>query len=277
MKENHGFNCESFVYNHLRFENFEFDGIEPQIHDIYELILVKQGELSYIIDDRKYYVKSNSLIFTRPGKRHIINFLSKEAYERYDILFDRKLVFPEVFEKIPRDIDVITLNKNYPIEEIFKKMDFYCENFSGEALKNILAGLIDEIFYNFMLLCENNHEKTLENKYDVNPLVSKAVRIIEENIGDDLCLDILCNKLFITKSYLNKLFNRYLRISPKKYIISKRLIAAQNKISEGAIPTSVYEECGFKEYSTFYRNYKDYFGYSPSEEPDMKIVRKIDI
>lgn len=265
--------CEKFVYNHMCHENFDFEFIEPQTHSEFELIFVKSGELNYIIEDRIYNVGENDMIFTKPGMLHRINFLSREKYDRYDILFKADIIFPGVFDKIPEDIDVFYIKKTKRIEEIFKKMDFYCENFTGSALENILTHSIDEIFYNILL----SKEYTNERFYTSNALVTKAIHYIEENLENDLSLENICEELFITKSYLNKLFNRYLRVTPAKYITSKRLIAIQKEIISGEIPTKVFHKFGFLEYSTFYRNYKEYFGYPPSEENKIVIEKRIEI
>jgi AraC-like DNA-binding protein len=81
-------------------------------------------------------------------------------------------------------------------------------------------------------------------------------------------IDEICNELFITKSHLHHLFMKHLNITPKKYITSKRLAMAQREISFGAKPTDVYVKCGFSDYSTFYRAYKNQFGRPPSEKGD---------
>ena len=57
-------------------------------------------------------------------------------------------------------------------------------------------------------------------------------------------------------------------MSPKQYIISKRLAKARKMIRRGERPTAVSAECGFGDYTTFFRNYKKYFGYSPSLESE---------
>lgn len=266
------YSCKNFTYNHLCYKNFNFSGIEPETHDVYELIFVKQGSLSYIIEDKIYTVKDNDMIFTKPGMLHRINFSDNTVYDRYDILFDEKIVFSEIFAKIPKDTNVFYVKKPKKIEEIFQKMDFYCDNFKELELENVLTHLIDEIFYNILLSKEQNQKKL----YDSHPIVTKAVHFIENNLSNDLSVNAICDNLFITKSYLNKLFNRYLKVSPGKYVTTKRLVAAQKEIRNGESPTKVFSKFGFLEYSTFYRNYKDYFGYSPSEENDKVIIRQID-
>jgi transcriptional regulator GlxA family with amidase domain len=57
-----------------------------------------------------------------------------------------------------------------------------------------------------------------------------------------------------------------MRISPKKYITSKRLLAAQQLLRAGERPTTVYLKCGFSTYPAFYKRYVEFFGYAPSDE-----------
>ena len=47
---------------------------------------------------------------------------------------------------------------------------------------------------------------------------------------------------------------------------------AKKYLKKGHHPTSVYLECGFNDYSTFYRAYKARFGASPTKDiPKIKI------
>ena len=48
-------------------------------------------------------------------------------------------------------------------------------------------------------------------------------------------------------------------------MIFRSMKYAKNFISNGMHPTKVYFECGFKDYSSFYRAYIKKYGTSPSE------------
>ena len=80
----------------------------------------------------------------------------------------------------------------------------------------------------------------------------------------DMTQEEVAGALFISSSYLYRLFRESLHQSPKKYLMDKRLLAAQRKILAGGKPTIVSQECGFREYTTFYRSYCAFFGHSPS-------------
>lgn len=57
-----------------------------------------------------------------------------------------------------------------------------------------------------------------------------------------------------------------LKLRLKNTFLEKRLIMAQNMLIMGNKPTKVYEECGFNDYTAFYKNYIKFFGRSPSKE-----------
>ena len=57
-------------------------------------------------------------------------------------------------------------------------------------------------------------------------------------------------------SYLSHVFKNDLHISIHKYVLEKRLILANKKIRQSVNPTVAASECGFADYSAFYRQYK---------------------
>jgi len=98
-----------------------------------------------------------------------------------------------------------------------------------------------------------------------SPTLSKALSYINDNLTTLSGVDEVAKSCFVTESYLFRLFKNELHQTPAKYIASKRLLLAERMISDGECATAVYEKCGFKDYTTFYRNYRAHFGHTPSE------------
>lgn len=254
---------DDLVFNHLSIVDSDSRETMPHSHATYELFYLKDGEISYTESSKFYSVKPNSLILTRPGNIHSITFESNN-YDRYDVMFDKGCLYSNVLNRIPNDLVVINC-ANFPqIAEIFKKMDIYYGHFTDDDLKKILMNLIEEIFY--IIIAFDVSSAGSSDNFTENPIITKAIGYIDEHLHDTLTLDMLCEELHITKSYLHQLFTSYLHISPKKYINSKRLAMAQETIRLGSNPTDIYSKYGFSDYTTFYRGYKKYFGYPPSEE-----------
>ena len=232
-------------------------------HEVCELLLFKSGAASYIVEGKSYPLKKNSLVFTRPACIHAIRIENNEPYERYNLLFDPELVLSETYSAIPKNLDVLYLDSGHIIVSLFQKMDMYFQQLSETEFNRILTLLIEEIFLNIRLAAEQHSEYSAVSS---NPLIQQAVAYIEEHITTLTNIEEICNALFITKSHLHHLFTRHMQITPKKYIISKRLSLAQQTIRAGAKPTEVYLQYGFNNYATFFRDYKRFFGHCPSNE-----------
>lgn len=98
----------------------------------------------------------------------------------------------------------------------------------------------------------------------VDPAIAACIAYITANIGQVLTVSHIAKKLNFSESALSHLFKSEMNIPLHKYTLKKRLILANKKISEGCSAVNAAEECGFREYSNFYRQYKKAFGCAPS-------------
>ena len=254
---------ETLKYDHLTKIEQQPKDYSPHFHNVCELIFFKSGDMSYMVDGRKYKLRKNMLVLSRPTDRHCLFLDSLADYERYNILFDEKILPFNLYEKIPWRVNVVDLNANKRVIDIFDKMDFYCQNLSGDDLYQMLINLIEEVFYNIIIETSNpiNIDYT-----QTNALVQKAINYIDENLLTLKNLDDICNELYITKSHLHHLFIKHLKITPKKYINSKRLALAKREIVAGSNATDACFKCGFSDYAAFFRAYKKHFGHPPSDD-----------
>ena len=232
-------------------------------HEYWELLLFKNGTASYVAEGRSYPLQKNSLVITRPACIHAIRIESDEPYERYNMLFDPEKLLPELNAAIPKNLDVLHLDSSHPIVNLFQKMDLYFQQLSEPEFDRVLSLLVEEVFFGIRLAADQYPD---QGAVSSNPLIQQAIGYIEEHITTLLNIEEICSALFITKSHLHHLFARHMQITPKKYILSKRLALAQQAIRAGGKPTEVYLQYGFNNYATFFRDYKRFFGHCPSDE-----------
>ena len=76
----------------------------------------------------------------------------------------------------------------------------------------------------------------------------------------------IANHCNVSLSLLSHIFKKEMNISPYKYALKKRLINARRKINAGELSTSVAVECGWNDYSGFYKQYIKTFGVPPSSK-----------
>ena len=262
---------ENIYFNHFFGEDIDIEEYagEPHIHDVCELLFLKKGNPKYFVEGKNYKLGKNTLVFSRPGDRHKIYFEETGPYERYNILFDEKKLPFDLYTKIPPMLDIINFDGNSVVCDIFKKADYYCERFTGDKLGRLMVSMVEEIFFNISIAVDDN-TITDHSSASANPFVSAALSYIEENLTSNITIDSICEELYITKSHLHHLFTNHLQISPKKYILSKRLSLAKKAIRAGQKPIEACMQSGFSDYSTFYRDYKKAFGHCPSEELDFE-------
>ena len=241
-------------------------------HDVCEMIFLKSGNISAVIDGKEFKMHENSLVIFKPGVVHRIKINGKCTYNRYCILFDPNRIASLPFSTLDPQLFVVNLSGNHFLTDIFKKADFYIKNIPSDEFGKIISHLTEEIIYNLTFMTPEEYEK---NHTDLNPVVSKAIAYIDDNYKKQITVDDICTNLYISKCHLHHLFNEVLSTSPKKYINLKRLTEARNLIRSGSKPHIIFSECGFTDYGTFYRNYKSFFGHIPSKENEFEIERNI--
>ena len=99
----------------------------------------------------------------------------------------------------------------------------------------------------------------------VNPLIDKVLSYINEHYKEDLSLEQLAGHFYLNKFTLAKLFKEQTDRTVHNYIILKRISIAKQKITEGMLPSAVYQDVGFRDYSTFYRAFLKMEKISPKE------------
>ena len=93
----------------------------------------------------------------------------------------------------------------------------------------------------------------------------KLIWYVNENLTQEISLDSISEYIHMSPSQVNRVFRKLTGTSVYDYILSKRLIMAQEMISMGEGSISASQKCGFKDYSSFYRLYKKRMGGAPCE------------
>lgn len=88
---------------------------------------------------------------------------------------------------------------------------------------------------------------------------------IEHNLGEQLTLDIISQQVNLSKFYLCRLFTKHLDISPRQYIIQRRIALAKQLLKEERSMqiVDIALGCGFASHSHFNRQFNKSVGMSP--------------
>ena len=99
-----------------------------------------------------------------------------------------------------------------------------------------------------------------------NEVIRQAVYYINRNIRSKILVSDVAAACNVSESTLAHMFKKEMNIPLHKFIVKKRLINAYHRISGGQSATAAALECGFCDYSGFYRQYKKAFGFPPSQK-----------
>ena len=202
-------------FKHEISENLPCDAYSMHTHNAYELIYFLDGDASHVIEDRKYKLKKGDLILIRPMSYHFIQIDGQARYERYDILFDPIAHGVEGVDLLPDSLEVMSLEGNRIAEDIFQRCDVYHANCSEEMFFKLLPHLLSELFYSLRAL--PGTRRTNEGAR-ISPLISDFLQYVNRHLDAPIDIGKVAADLFVSESYLFRLFKKELHQTPQKYI-----------------------------------------------------------
>ncbi|MGN0493357.1 MAG: AraC family transcriptional regulator [Acutalibacteraceae bacterium] len=234
-------------------------------HESYELYYFAGGNGIYRVEGTPYPLEKGDILIMRPAEAHYIDIRDDKPYTRLSVNFNADLL-----SGIDPNGRLLAPFNNRKIGTLNR---YRAENFKSDAysifIKNIITDspdrrvqtitnllpLLNEISLAFDSLSEMEITKSLD---------SRIISYINRHISEDITLDNICEKFYISKTHLCRIFKKATASTVGEYITVKRLVKARQLIHSGTPPTKVYLQCGFKDYSVFYRAYKKKYGIPPS-------------
>ena len=257
------FENDRITYDHQTIETPNRDNFFQHMHNEYEIIYIVSGDCSYGIEDKVYKLKKNNLILVAPTKYHYIRIDDVQStYERYDLLIDPLLYADNNIPALP-PFEILDCSNNGLIADVFKRLDYYCGQLDADSFENLFTALIKELVYCIEI---QKNDSDIINSFVQVPIMKQVLSYIEQNLCTIEGTKEIADANYISETYLFRLFKKYLKISPHKYINNKRMLMAQKLIKLGERPNAVFEKCGFAGYTTFFKGYVKYFGHSPSSD-----------
>ncbi len=257
------FTKDTFLFHHtLDIAPLQSD-YKMHTHEDYEVYIFLSGNGKYIIEGNEYNLSPGDVIITRGSESHYLKLTGNDPYERIVIQFakediasfDEKGLFLEPFEN--RSLgeyncyNVFSLDK-YVLDNIINRIltDEQDEAKSGYefelSIKLCLFSLLYEVRNSFL---KEDHLPIGKS----NSSITEIVSYINSHITDTWTIKDLCDHFYISKSYLTNKFKQLTGSTIWEYVTVKRLILARKMIKNGFSTSEILNECGFNDYSTFYR------------------------
>lgn len=247
-----------------------FRTMEFHAHDFLELYYFLDGSVTYYIEDQVYDLCPGDLLIIPAGKMHRPVIANEHAaYERM-VLW----ITPQYLQGI--DSPAGDLQKN--LQKVGEHG--YCVPFRGDETVFVTA-LLKKLLYmqkndtdpKFCAGAVELYLWTIFRSYGVidtthrneTQVIPQVIRYITEHFSEPLTLEDIAAEFFVSKSYLNRHFKAYTNSTVYAYIMALRLTHARRMLREGIPAVEAGRECGFSDYSTFYKAFKIQTGLSPQQ------------
>jgi transcriptional regulator GlxA family with amidase domain len=139
----------------------------------------------------------------------------------------------------------------------------------------IATWVADQLVYTVPRAHSQGQRMSLQSRPEVrNPKLLMAMQIMENNLEDPLRPDEIADIVSLSTRQLERLFAKYLHISPKRYYLQLRLEKARNLLRQTDLSvTDVCVACGFRSLSHFSKSYRNAYGIPPGmEASDGKVL-----
>lgn len=244
-------------------------------HIFFKLILYIEGDVYYTIENQRFDPLPGDILMAPRSTPYHSHSPEGKPYRRIVIWFTQELLdsvdpsgnLHAFFEQIDhaKKGELFHFHNNYR-SEIFKQAMLLASerDYSkplGDTVSHALASLILIGIYRAATTSRT------ERKEDESAakLMDDVIRYINDNLCNDLSLDMIAEKFFISKFHLERIFKKKVGVTVHNYITQRRLTLARQKLYSGESPTDIYKSCGFTNYSTFYRAFQKMYNTTPKE------------
>ena len=232
-------------------------------HKIYEIMYFFRGETAYSIENQLFHLSPGDILLIPPAHQHCTIYEGDAPYERAVINFSDSLVDHALVKRVFADTRVFHTSSVPAFLEYYKRLDSYADLPHREDRGRVGVALLTELL---CLLASLDPSLAVLAVGKRDAFTETVLSYIEQNLTSITSMEDICHALYVSPSHLCKIFRETLNISPMKYLRQRRLHRAHDLLRSGERPTNLYLECGFRNYSSFYRAYREYFGTSPAEQ-----------
>ena len=249
--------------------------VEYHYHDFDKITIFLKGCVSYFVEGKSYDLKPYDIVLIRHNDLHKLTVDNSTPYDRIIVYisvnfmkayqtdsYDLSYCFRKAEEEHSNVLRIPSPEKSSLFRSITRlEKSFSDDGYAADLFRQVL-------FLEFMIHLNRAAQKDRLEFIDTDNCNSKILDILQyinDNLNGKLDIDSLAEHFYISKYYMMRLFKQETGYTLGQYTSQKRLLLAKERILSGIPGTQVYFDCGFKDYSTFSRAYRKFFGESPRD------------
>jgi AraC-like DNA-binding protein len=235
------------------------------MHPYHEILYYIDGDATFICEAFRKKLTPKTLLIIPREHFHYFQIDSPQRFERLKISFLGIDGFDSLITPLIGGV------------KLYDSLDGICNSVLTELCDSLLNGDDDDrtramAIGTLLILLSRldgynyNVSSNVDNAVDsyTEDMILRILGYIDANLTSDISTECVAKQMNISPSTLSHIFKKHLGVSLHQFVIQKRLITAQRLISDGQNPTTVYIDCGYGDYSSFYKAYVKMFGSPPS-------------
>ncbi len=261
-------------YEIFHYSNADLTGISLHHHDFYECYFFISGDITYLIEGKAYKLKPGDIVLINSKELHqaVINNIEPK-YQRIVLWISRTFL---------KELSAEEADLSLCFEGADRKNVLRGDTELKKNMKTLLGKLLDLEYYTGIgkkllykayiaeiMIRLNNQASSdavhLGDDIKKNPLIDGMIEYINMHMEEDITIDKLSEHFYLSKFHLSREFKKYMGTTIHRYIVQKKLIEAKELIIKHTPIIEVYKQCGFGDYSNFFRAFKNEYGVTPKQ------------
>lgn len=226
--------------SHKSYSKFNMNKLES--HHYYELYFLFKGDRKVFINEKSFNAKPYTVFFISPYTLH--KTMGDEYSERINVYVSKEFL-NESNVKFLNEV----ANNHYVLSqenaEFLYKVLLNASNNQSNDKENIIATTNAILFY------LKSQELKL-GKEPTNATLQKILKYVNNNFDSNVTIKDICEKFYISKSSLFRIFNSNLQCSVLEYVLTLRLNHAKNLLTSTNLRIEeIAKTCGFNSANYF--------------------------
>lgn len=215
-------------------------------HDTFEVLYFVSGKGTYSVESTAYALEPGSVLLMRPGEVHKLQIDPSQPYERIVLQFRETwlLHFNDLYRPLLTPFTRRPLGQSnlYAPTEFDSTFVLAClkriESAGDAAMQTLFAETgLPAILSEFYKAHTARRRTADEQPTPPHTRMQDILLYVNEHLFDELSLDDLCERFYISKTQLGRLFRTATGSTAWDYILVKRLVEARRQILSGVAVT----------------------------------------
>ena len=250
-------------YDQIDFQYCRKPAIDDrEIHNYHEILFYLDGEATFLTETGSTRLNRNMLLIIPKGHYHFFRLEKPEAFTRI------KFSIPADPAALPSSFpfpDRIQIWNHLPEGALYglHKLQYLL---SSEHRDNTPFRAYAAFLFFLSELDDGQDPGGFFHPSGTDETISALIRYISENLSADLSIPALARAMMCSPSTVTHTFQKELGISVHRYVTERRLTYARELLAQNHKPSKLYLDCGYRDYTSFYKAYVRFFGHAPSQE-----------